>query len=306
MVKNTDLSASRWRLRVLVRDRTLYPLGLGPRLAQLAQKGMKDMRIPITMCHGISDGGEYPLTEEHFDCLVGVARELGFESIGYDDLAAWRDSAANLPERPIMFDFDHPVKSMRTGIHEVLARHGYRGNLFINTGGMDPASDGYGTATVTWDDVRELVDLGWHMGAHTVTHPNLSKLADEDPDGEKLRWELETCDATMERELGFAPRDFAFTGTSWSSAAEAGVMERYRFGRLWIIGPEYQADGKTVRYAELAGVEGEDESDGGPPEAARYITESTLPYRLPSMEIQAPLIHAPEAFRAYLEGALDS
>ena len=262
------------------------------------------MRIPITMCHGISDTGEYPLTRSHFDNLICIARELGFKSINYDELAAWRDAGSSLPERPIMFDFDHPVKSMRTGINEVLARHGYRGNLFINTGNIDPAADGYGTDSMTWDEVRELVDAGWHIGAHTVTHPNLSELVASDPDGEKLQWELETCDATIERELGFAPRDFAFTGTSWSSVAEARVMERYRFGRLWIVGTEYQADGKTVRYAELTGVEGDDESDGGPPEAARYITRDTPPYRLPSMEIQAPLIHTPHAFRAYLEGAL--
>ena len=263
------------------------------------------MRIPITMCHGIGDSGDYPLTEEHLDTLVSIARELDFESINYDHLAAWRDGAAGLPERPIMFDFDHPVKSMRAGIHEVLARHGYRGNLFINTGWMDPATEGYGTETMTWDEVRELVDAGWHIGAHTVTHPDLSKLVAEDPDGEKLQWELETCDATIERELGLCPRDFAFTGTSWSSVAEARVMERYRFGRLWIVGPEYQADGKTVRYAELAGVEGDDEPDGGPPAAARYITATTPPYRLPSMEIQRSLIYSPEAFGAYLEGALD-
>lgn len=45
------------------------------------------MRIPITMCHGISDRGDFPLTEIHFDHLVSIARELEFTSINYDDLA---------------------------------------------------------------------------------------------------------------------------------------------------------------------------------------------------------------------------
>ena len=262
------------------------------------------MRIPITMCHGINDQGDYPLSEDHLDTLARIAHEMGFASIDYNDLAGWRAGTGALPERPIMFDFDHPVKSMRHGVHPVLSRYGYAGNLFINTGPMDPESEGYGVATMTWDEVGELVDLGWHIGAHTVTHPNLSTFVAEDPTGEKLRQELEECDATLEQHLGICPRDFAYTGTSWSSAAEKVVQERYRFGRLWIIGPHYQADGQQVRYAELAGVEGEDEADGGPPLAARYITRTTPPYLLPSMEIQAPLIHQPEAFRAYLEGAL--
>ena len=262
-------------------------------------------RIPITMCHGTSDSGDYPLPRLHLTTLVGIAAELGFTSIDYDALAAWRDGSGDLPEHPIMFDFDHPAPSMRDGVHRVLSRHGYTGNLFVNTGWMDRTSEGYGTTGMRWEEVRELVAAGWHIGAHTVTHPNLSKLASQDPDGEKLRWELEECDATIERELGLKPRDFAFTGTSWSSAAEQQVKARYRFGRLWIVGTQYQADGEDIRYADLVGVPGEDEADGGPPMAARYITRQSDPYRLPSMEIQRPLIHAPEAFRAYLEGAVD-
>ena len=56
-------------------------------------------RIPITMCHGIRSHRDKPLTVEHLDRLVGIARELGFESIDYDDLAAWRDGTATLPDR---------------------------------------------------------------------------------------------------------------------------------------------------------------------------------------------------------------
>jgi len=156
---------------------------------------------------------------------------------------------------------------------------------------------------MTWEEIGELAEAGWHLGAHTVTHPNFSQLSQEDPTGAKLRQELEECDATLEKNVGIQPQDFAFTGTSWISLAEAAVKTRYRFGRLWIMGVEYQADGKTMRYADLVGVSGPDEADGGPPCAVRYITEDSDPYRLPSMEIQA-LICTPEAFRAYLEGAI--
>jgi len=266
------------------------------------------MKIPITMCHGILTNHKKPLTPEHFDRLMRIASDLGFESIDYDDLAAWREGSGTLPERPIMIDFDHPVKSMRYEIHETLSRYGFRGNLFINTGPLDqmysaPLPPDEERKFMTWEEIGELRDAGWHIGAHTVTHPNLSQLSQEDPTGERLRAELRGCDETLQRHLSVTPRDFAFTGTSWSSAAEREVAGRYRFGRLWIVGPEYQADGKAIRYADLVGIPGDDEADGGPPRAARYITKESNPYRLPSVEIQA-LIHEPEAFRGYLEGAL--
>ena len=38
--------------------------------------------------------------------------------------------------------------------------------------------------------------------------------------------------------------------------------------------------------------------------AARYATKDTDPYRLPSMEFQH-IMHEPDDFRRYLEGALE-
>jgi len=260
------------------------------------------MRIPITMIHGY---------HESFAPIVALAAQMGFESISYDELAAWRFSGAALPERPIMFDFDHPIKNTRYECHELLSSHGYAGNLFVNTGAMDEL---YAAETLpafqerevtTWEELGELMEAGWTIGAHTVTHPSLSELSLEDPDGSKIAWELDHCVETLRANLGVAPKDFAFTGTSWSSAAEAAVKQRFRFGRLWIVGSQYNADGQAIRYADLVGVEGEDEEDGGPPYASRYITEQSDPYRLPSMEVTR-LIEDIEAARRYLEMALEA
>lgn len=268
------------------------------------------MNIPITMCHGIppKPSEKFPLSKEHFDRLMKIAHELGFQSINYSELAAWRSGNGTLPARPLMIDFDHPELSMRREVFEALSRYGFKGNLFINTGPIDKLYNGdlpsgSDRTVMRWEEIGELMAAGWHIGAHTVTHPNLSKLSTEDPTGEKIRAELEGCNATLKKQLGITPKDFAYTGTSFSTTAEREVSRLYRFGRLWIIGSKYQADGKEVRYADLVGVPGPDETDDGPPMAARYITKDTPAYRLPSMEIQA-LIHTEEAFRKYLEGAL--
>ena len=271
------------------------------------------MRIPITMCHGLHPPH---LTAEHFKRLVSIAANMGFESVNYDQLAQWRAGRDKLPAKPIMFDFDHPEKTIGFEIKDILANYGFKGNLFVNTGPMvpsfgdDPTNFKGVTTCLTWDEIGHLADAGWTIGAHTHTHPNLSELFLEDPTGQKLLDELQTCDSLIEKNLGILPRDFAFTGTSWSSKAEELVKHRYRFGRLWITfytdcrGSMYQADGKYIRYAEFVGVPGDDEPDGGPPAAARYITAESDPYRLPSMEIMA-LIFSEEAFRKYLQGALE-
>lgn len=271
------------------------------------------VRIPITMCHGIDHVGyppqiPHPLPADRLTELMKIAHDMGFESISYDDLEAWRNSDSDLPDRPIMIDFDHPVRSMRHDVLSILNRFGFTGNLFIYTRPYDrtyerPLNQTPMPEHMTWKEIRELVAAGWFIGAHTVTHPNLSDLSVSDASGEIVRRELDRCNEVIEENLGIIPRDFAYTGTSWSSLAETEVKKRYRFGRLWIVGSHYLVDGKKVRYAELAGASGEDEEDGGPPVATRYIDRDSNPYRLPSMDLQA-LINSPDAFRRYLEGAL--
>lgn len=264
------------------------------------------MKIPITMCHGTSA----KMTAEHLETCFRIASEMGFQSISYDDLAAWRAGQAKLPKHPIMFDFDHPTRIIYSAIFPIMKKFGFKGNLFIHTQPMEQmyaanAQDAADRATMTWDEVKELMANGWLIGAHTHNHPDLSALSVSDPTGAQIREELEKNDAILKKELGIQPKDFAFTGTSWSSLAEKEVKKRYRFGRLWIVGKMYQADGRPIRYAELAGVAGDDEADGGPPFAARYITKETDPYRLPSMEIVC-LIREHAAYRRYLEGALET
>ena len=61
---------------------------------------------------------------------------------------------------------------------------------------------------MTWDEVGELLKAGWHMGAHTVNHPNLSDLSEKDSTGttiaeempighERSRRSCSACDRTL-------------------------------------------------------------------------------------------------------------
>lgn len=265
------------------------------------------MRIPITMCHGTSWQPQKVkhqrnlLTPERFEQYFRIAAEMGFRSISYDDLARWRNENGDLPQRPIMFDFDHPDWSIGKLIWPIMERFGFKGNLFVNTSPMEKTENPY---HMKWDDLRMLVASGWHIGAHTHRHYGMDYLARKDPSGGLIREELAKCDELLTQNLGVTPQDFAFTSTTWSQVAENEVRKRYRFGRLWVIGSHYDTEKGCIRFAELVGVPGADESDGGPPLGARYITKQSHPYRLPSMELEF-LIYDYDAFRSYLRNALE-
>lgn len=267
-------------------------------------------RIPITMCHGVDPWRKNPLTVDRYAQYFRIAAEMGFTSITYDDLDAWRTGTRALPSHPIMFDIDHPEKSIYYDMWPIMRQYGFKGNLFINTGQMEKL---YATGnlelanrnSMTWSELAELAAAGWQIAAHTHSHPNICDLCLADPTGERIRWELDTCNAIIHKHLGITPHAFAYIGESWHSQAEAEVQKRYRFARLWITGKIYWADGALVKFQDLVGLPGPDEADGGPPFGARYITEATNPFRLPSMEL-GYLIYEYDAYRQYLEGALQA
>ena len=273
------------------------------------ESAQRDVRIPITMCHGITDG----LSLERFEQYLRIASELGFSTINYDQLYAWLTGAGTLPAHPLMIDVDHPVRSVPAEMFPLMQQYGFIGNLFVNTGYFqercgNTAGDDRRSMCATWDQIHQLMTSGWTIGAHTHTHPNLSELSLTDQTGEALREEMDTNNALLEKHLGLKPLVFAFTGNrtgfTWSTIADIEAKKRYKLGRLWIIGDKCEVDGKVQRYADFVGATGPDEADGGPPHATRYITRNTPLFRIPSMELQERLIYEPEAFRQYLTRAL--
>lgn len=267
------------------------------------ESARQDARIPITMCHGVTDR----LTLERFEQYLRIATELGFSTINYDQLYAWLTGAGTLPAHPLMIDVDHPVRSVPADMFPLMEQYGFTGNLFVNTGYFGERCGQGQSRCATWDQIHELMTSGWTIGAHTHSHPNLSELSLNDPAGRAIRAEMDTNDALLEEHLGLRPQYFAFTGnrtgSTWSTVADREARKRYRLGRLWIIGDKCEIDGKVERYADFVGATGPDEADGGPPHAVRYITRQTPFFRLPSVELEY-LIYEPEAFRQYLTRAL--
>ena len=165
------------------------------------------LRIPITMCHGTNRGPffspaprwrERPVLDaRHVDALMRTAADLDFHSISYDDLevvARARRKPARPPDPPRL----RPSQCLdlsRDRARPALRRYDFRGNLFLNTAAMEKPGD---RRYMTWDQVRELRDAGWGIGAHMHHHVSLAYLARKDPTGALIRDEMDTSDAIIQ------------------------------------------------------------------------------------------------------------
>ena len=75
-------------------------------------------------------------------------------------------------------------------------------------------------AAMTWDQAREMDRAGIEIGSHTVTHPILPNVDDE-----QLRHELVDSRSKLEHELGHPVTLFCYPNGSYNERVEAAVRE---------------------------------------------------------------------------------
>jgi peptidoglycan/xylan/chitin deacetylase (PgdA/CDA1 family) len=115
-----------------------------------------------------------------------------------------------LPHRTLAITFDDCYRDNLSAAR-VLAEHGlpacfFLPTAFVGTRRCFPWDRGLRPlANLTWDDVREIAGMGFDVGSHTVTHPNMAALSDAE-----ARRELVDSRAEIEDRLGRPVRWFAY------------------------------------------------------------------------------------------------
>ncbi len=190
----------------------------------------------------------------------------GFTTITARELQAWLLGSGDLPQRPIVVDFDdHSLISFKTAL-PVMQERQQRATMFVISGVADgdPWLDGnpradteaWSVARMRWPQLEVLIEAGWDIAAHTRTHWFLTELP-EGPEGdERIMYELVRGKEDIEANLGLTPTHFGYPNVLWNERVEAMVIQVYH----------------TARHGQYYG-------------KAEYITNHTNRYRLPTMNI---------------------
>jgi peptidoglycan/xylan/chitin deacetylase (PgdA/CDA1 family) len=115
--------------------------------------------------------------------------------------------AAPPPPDRFTISFDDAHASMIDAL-AILSDVDVTATLFVPTAYVGTSDD-----FLTWDQLRAIRDAGWTIGSHSETHPRMGwRLYDEDEaaHAKRLREELERSRDAIFRELGAAPRLFAY------------------------------------------------------------------------------------------------
>jgi peptidoglycan/xylan/chitin deacetylase (PgdA/CDA1 family) len=138
---------------------------------------------------------------EQLDRHLQMLKEGGFTVLPLSGIVDLLMAGKPVPPKTVAITVDDAYASAMTVGWPRIKAAGYPLTIFIATEPVDRGTRGY----LTWDQIRQLVDEGVTIGAHSESHAHMAKLGPE-----QAAAEIERSNARFKAELGFVPKLFAY------------------------------------------------------------------------------------------------
>ena len=146
-----------------------------------------------------------------------------------------------IPDGLVVLTFDDGNKSDIAFVAPQLLDYGFGASFYI-TEGLGFKADSAKERYVSWDDVRRLDRLGFEVGNHTGSHPDMTKLSEDE-----IRADLAVIEQRCTENDIPKPTTFVFPGWRHSLAVVQVLQERgYSFARRG-VSPEHPDGGRGAR-----------------------------------------------------------
>jgi GT2 family glycosyltransferase/peptidoglycan/xylan/chitin deacetylase (PgdA/CDA1 family) len=183
--------------------------------------------VTVLAYHAVSDLSadpilaQYGVEPETLAAQLDHLRRRGHSFIDLDGLLAGMDGAP-LPDRPALVTFDDAYDDLVPGAARVLSERGIPAVVFVVSGLVGASNEWdqrIGASRMRLLDtagLRKLVEAGFEIGSHSITHPQLTKV-------DAAEASVEVGESAVQIEsLGLPrPRAFAYPHGEWSEAIAA-------------------------------------------------------------------------------------
>jgi peptidoglycan/xylan/chitin deacetylase (PgdA/CDA1 family) len=206
----------------------------GPQVIESTQPPAVD--IPILMYHKVDTVAysAYWVTDRLFDRQMAALQAYGYQTISLADFLDYRAGTATLPEHPIIITFDDGYQDFYTHAVPILKSRGLTATVFLPTGKIgtneknrqnnswDSREAAYPAKHLIWKEVKAFLKDGFLVGSHTVTHPDLASIPED-----QIKQELARSRSDLQDKLGLQAELFCFPGGSGAAdkAIQSDVQE---------------------------------------------------------------------------------
>ncbi|MDP8265842.1 MAG: polysaccharide deacetylase family protein [Candidatus Aceula meridiana] len=125
-----------------------------------------------------------------------------YNPVKEEDIVAFLKGEKILPKHPVWVTFDDGYKDNYEVAYPILKKYGVPATFFVTTGFIDKkivppegiaVNNDVENLFMSWDEIKEMADSGFGIGAHTVNHKVLSSLGEEAAEKEiaESKYEIE-------------------------------------------------------------------------------------------------------------------
>jgi peptidoglycan/xylan/chitin deacetylase (PgdA/CDA1 family) len=171
---------------------------------------------------------------ERFRAQIELLLQAGFEFVTVAELARLA-GGGEPPAGYAAISFDDGMRNNHATALPILSSYGIAATVYVTIGFIGGESPWIGAASdrsmLSEDEIRELAAAGWELGAHTMTHPDLSQL-----DYESARREVHESKTALEAIAGVRVETFAYpfgryNQTAIAAVADSGLIAAVATGR---------------------------------------------------------------------------
>jgi peptidoglycan/xylan/chitin deacetylase (PgdA/CDA1 family) len=170
------------------------------------------LKVPIITYHSIDNSGSVISTAPSaFRKQIKYLSDAGYSSVPLGELVSSLKHSRELPVKPVVLTFDDGFRNFYTDAFPALSEHNFRATVFVVTGFCGGHNDWPGnpkelprSELLSWNEIRELNQVGIEFGSHTKTHPDLTKLEGAESEAEIVQSKAEIADALGRETLTFA------------------------------------------------------------------------------------------------------
>jgi peptidoglycan/xylan/chitin deacetylase (PgdA/CDA1 family) len=170
-----------------------------------------------------------------------VLREHGYRTIGLADLVDRLTHGGGFPDRSFVLTFDDGYQSVYEHARPLLESFGWTATVFLTVGDASGGKSSgrlprlSGRPMLSWREIEDLQRVGVTFGAHTLTHPDLTRLP-----ASRVETEVARSKAVIEERLGTAVTAFAYPFGRYDATTREVVRRHFDCAcsdRLGIVQP---------------------------------------------------------------------